>query len=75
LSFAPSQFISIGSYVGNGNANGTFIPTVNSLGIPIQPAWFMTKNTTGTEQGWRLVRYRRILITKDIRFIYLIART
>jgi len=33
LCFAPSQFTAIGSYVGNGNANGAFIPTVNSLGI------------------------------------------
>ena len=31
--FAPSQFISIGSYIGNGNANGTFTPTLNSLGV------------------------------------------
>ena len=30
--FADSQFISIGSYEGNGNANGTFASTVNSLG-------------------------------------------
>ena len=41
--FAPSQFISIGSYEGNLNANGTFIPTVNSLGIPIQPVWWLHK--------------------------------
>ena len=51
--FAPSQFISIESYVGNGNANGTFVPTVNSLGVPIQPAWFLTKNTTEAE-SWNL---------------------
>ena len=51
--FAPSQFISIGSYIGNGNANGSFVPTINSLGIPIQPAWFLTKNTTEAE-SWNL---------------------
>jgi len=51
--FAPSQFTAIGSYVGNGNANGTFVPTVNSLGIPIQPTWFLTKNTTEAE-SWNL---------------------
>ena len=51
---APSQLNSIGSYVGNGNANGTFIPTVNSLGIPITPSWFMAKST-GAGQDWRIV--------------------
>ena len=43
--FAPSQFSAIGSYNGNGNANGTFVPTVNSLGIPITPSWIMLKRT------------------------------
>jgi len=43
--FAPSQFTSIGSYTGNGNENGPFVPTVNSLGISIQPAWVMIKRT------------------------------
>jgi len=41
--FAPSQFISIGSYTGNGNADGAFVPTLNSLGVPIQPSFFMMK--------------------------------
>ncbi len=58
LCFAPSQFTSIGSYTGNGNADGTFIPTVNSLGIPIQPAWFMAKST-GSGQDWRVVDNKR----------------
>ena len=44
-SFAPSQFNAIGSYNGNGNANGVFVPTVNSLGIPITPSWIMLKRT------------------------------
>jgi hypothetical protein len=43
--FAPSQFTAIGSYKGNGNANGSFVPTVNSLGVPIQPAWVMIKRS------------------------------
>ena len=51
--FAPSQFIAIGSYKGNGNTNGSFVPTINSLGVPIQPAWFLTKNTTEAE-SWNL---------------------
>ena len=48
--FAPSQFISIGGYEGNGNGNGAFIPTLNSLGVPIQPTWMLIKNmdTTGS---------------------------
>ena len=48
LAFNSSQFISIGSYEGNGNANGTFAPTLNSLGIPIQPIFFFSKNIDAT---------------------------
>ena len=51
--FAPSQFTSIGSYVGNGNDNGAFIPTVNSLGVPIQPAWTIVKRTDAAN-SWGL---------------------
>jgi hypothetical protein len=51
--FAPSQFISIGSYTGNDNVNGTFIPTVNSLGIPIQPAWTIVRRTDAAN-SWGL---------------------
>jgi len=53
LCFAPSQFISIGSYVGNGNANGTFVPTVNSLGIPLKVQWVMIKRTDAAN-SWQL---------------------
>ena len=52
--FAPSQFTAIGSYKGNGNDDGVFVPTVNSLGIPIQPAWWMMKRTDNTS-GWNIV--------------------
>jgi len=51
--FAPSQFISIGSYLGNGNANGTFVPTVNSLGIPLKVQWVMIKRTDAAN-SWQL---------------------
>ena len=51
--FAESQFISIGSYEGNGNANGQFIPTLNSLGVPIQPVWTLIKSMDHT-QSWFL---------------------
>jgi len=44
MAFAPSQFISIGSYEGNGSTDGTFVPTVNSLGVPIQPVFWIVKN-------------------------------
>ena len=47
LCFAPSQFTSIGTYEGNANANGTFVPTVNSLGIPIQPKFILQRNVDG----------------------------
>ena len=50
--FADSQFISIGSYKGNANANGTFRPTLNSLGIPIQPVWVLIKNTASAQSWW-----------------------
>jgi len=52
MAFAPSQFTSIGSYKSNANANGPFVPTINSLGIPIQPAWVMVKDTSGASQWW-----------------------
>ena len=41
--FTDSQFVSIGSYTGNNNANGTFVPTLNSLGVSLQPVWAITK--------------------------------
>lgn len=51
MAFAPSQFISIGSYEGNGNANGSFAPLLNSLGIPIQPVWTLFKNIDNGTSG------------------------
>jgi hypothetical protein len=69
MAFAPSQFTSIGGYLGNGNANGTFVPTINSLGVPIQPAWVMIKSI-GTSNGWYLYDNQRDsfnTMTKDLR--------
>ena len=54
MAFAPSQFISIGSYLGNGNANGTSIPFVNSLGVPLSPKWVLAKNYEEV-YGWFIV--------------------
>jgi hypothetical protein len=52
MAFANSQFISIGTYEGNGNANGTFVPTLNSLGVPIQPVWVLLKSMDHTQSWW-----------------------
>ena len=57
--FAPSQFISIGSYEGNGNANGAFVPTLNSLGVPIQPVWAITKSIDSTS-NWDMYDKERL---------------
>jgi hypothetical protein len=57
--FAPSQFTSFGSYEGNGNADGSFIPTVNSLGVPIQPVWAMMKSMDSTSD-WYIYDNKRL---------------
>jgi len=51
--FAPKQgFSSMGSYTGNGNANGPFIYT------GFRPAWFMTKRTDAVGD-WRIRDVKR----------------
>ena len=50
--FAPSEYISIGSYTGNYSTNGAFVPTLNSLGVPLQPVWSMLKVISGTTGSW-----------------------
>jgi hypothetical protein len=57
--FAPSQFISIGSYEGNGNVNGALVPTINSLGVPIQPVWAITKSIDSTSD-WDMYDKERL---------------
>ena len=56
--FANSQFISVGTFTGNENANGTFVPTVNSLSIPIQPSFVLIKNSVQSRSWvvWDKVR-------------------
>ena len=49
--FAPSQFIAMGSYEGNGNADGTYVPILNSAGVPIQPVWAIFKNADNGTSG------------------------
>jgi hypothetical protein len=53
--FASSQFISTGSYTGNTNANGTFVPMVNSAGVPISPVWVLIKRSSAAGQNWMVV--------------------
>jgi len=66
--FAPSQFISIGSYTNNNNADGTFVPTVNSLGVPLQPVWILTKTNASAE--WMLNDAKRIGYNIDNNSLY-----
>jgi hypothetical protein len=55
--FAPSQFISIGSY---SNATGTvFVPTLNSLGVPIQPVFFLAKTYSAGTSNWIILDNKR----------------
>ena len=56
--FAPSQFISIGAYVGNGNVDGALVPTINSVGIPIQPVFLLYKDI-GNTNAWCIVDTKR----------------
>ena len=51
--FANSQFISVGTFLGNENATGPFIPTINSAGVPIQPVWIMIKNSVQS-RSWNV---------------------
>jgi hypothetical protein len=53
IAFAPSEFISIGSYEGNGSASGTLIPTINSAGVQLQPIWMMIKSIDSTS-AWHI---------------------
>jgi hypothetical protein len=54
IAFAPSEYISIGSYTGNANTNGTFVPTLNSLGVPLQPIFHLTKRSSATG-SWKII--------------------
>jgi len=47
------SFSKVGSYVGNGNANGPFVP------LNFRASWIMIKNTTGTG-GWEMHDNKRI---------------
>jgi hypothetical protein len=51
--FANSQFISVGTFLGNENTVGPFVPTINSAGVPIQPVWIMIKNSVQS-RSWNV---------------------
>ena len=71
--FRDSQFISIGSYGNNNNANGQFVPTLNSLGVPIQPVWVLTK--TLASANWMINDVARIGYNVDNNTLYPNATT
>mgnify|MGYP003640749789 CR=1 FL=1 len=57
--FAEKQgFSKIGSYIGNGNANGTFVYT------GFKPAWIMIKSAT-TVESWMLFDNKRLGFNPD----------
>ena len=53
----------VGSYTGNGNADGTFVYT------GFRPAFVMVKRTDATE-GWTMVDNERVGYNPDTRFLY-----
>ena len=63
--FAEKQgFSKIGSYTGNGNADGTFV----YLGF--KPAWVLVKNTSGSGDNWILVDNKRLGYNPDNRLLF-----
>ena len=57
--FAPSEFISIGSYTGNGSStDGTFTPLLNSAGIPLSPIWHINKRADSTSNWYMFDKAR-----------------
>ena len=62
--FAEKQgYSKIGSYVGNGNADGTFVYT------GFKPAWIMTKRTDASSQAWNIQDNKRSPINVQDNFI------
>ena len=52
--FAPKQgFSAMGSYTGNGNADGVFIYT------GFKPAWIMIKNSSRASENWNIIDNKR----------------
>jgi hypothetical protein len=58
ICFAPSEFISIGSYTGNGSTDGTFTPLLNSAGIPLSPIWHINKRADSTSNWYMFDKAR-----------------
>ena len=53
----------VGSYTGNGNADGPFISTGHRV------AWFMVKNTNGSN-GWRMFDNKRLTYNPNNKILY-----
>ena len=70
MAFANSQFISIGSYTNNNNADGAFVPTVNSLGVPLQPVWVLAKTFSAGTSNWFVTDVARIGYNVDNNPLY-----
>jgi hypothetical protein len=68
IAFAPSQFISIGKYTNNNNADGTYVPTLSSLGVPLQPVFVLTK--TLASANWFINDVARIGYNVDNNSLY-----
>jgi hypothetical protein len=56
-------FSKMGSYVGNGSSNGSFI----HLGF--QPAWFLTKKTSASGTGWFIFDNKRDPLNPNSKFL------
>lgn len=50
--FAPSTYISIGSYTGNGSADGPMVTCINGDGVPIRPQLVLIKGTGAGHSWW-----------------------
>ena len=70
IAFAESQFISIGSYTNNNNADGAFVPTVISLGVPLQPVWVLAKTFSAGTSNWFVTDVARIGYNVDNNPLY-----
>jgi len=68
-----SPFCMATSWIGNNNANGTFVPTVSTLSdgtVPMEPRWALIKQSSASGQNWYM--YDRVRdpinpMTRDLR--------
>ena len=53
-----SEFINIGSFEGTGNTDGTFVPFLNSAGVPLMPIWSTFKDIDAAA-NWEIMDVAR----------------